>query len=311
MLDSVFALLGGLLLAGAGGEFFVRGLVGIARWARVPAGIVAVSIAAFATSSPELSVSVNAALAGTPQIGLGDAVGSNVVNVGFILGLALLLGELRVPWASLRRDFIVALLAPVFTAGLALDGELSRVDGVLMLCAFCAWLAFVLHDAWRSRSAATALAEQRRWLAVVLSGVGLAMLVLAGRLIVHGASSIGAALGLSPFVIGATMVAIGTSVPELATTLISRWRGHEEVGLSTVLGSNVFNGLFIVGTAATIHPITLHGRVVLVGLAFGTATVAMLYPVAGGLLRRWRGLLLVGTYVGFVALQLLTGDGAH
>ena len=185
----------------------MRGVVGITRWARVLAGIVAVSIAAFATSSPELSVSVNAALAGTPQIGLGDAVGSNVVNVGFILGLALLLREMRVPWVSLRRDFFVALLAPMFTAG-------PLLDGVLMLCAFFSWLTCVLRAAWKSRSAAGAvLAEQRHWLAAVLSVVGLAMLVLAGRLIVHGASSIGAALGLAPFVIGATMVAIGTSLP--------------------------------------------------------------------------------------------------
>jgi cation:H+ antiporter len=310
MLDSAFALLGGLLLAGVGGELFVRGVVGIARWARVPAGIVAVSIAAFATSSPELSVSVNAALGGTPQIGLGDAVGSNVVNVAFILGLALLLGEMKVPWVSLRRDFFVALLAPVFTAGLLLDGELSRLDGVLMLCAFVAWLTFVLHDAWKSRSAAGAvLAEKRHWLAAALSLAGLVMLVLAGRLIVHGASSIGAALGLAPFVIGATMVAIGTSVPELATTLISRWRGHEDVGIGTVLGSNVFNGLLIVGTVAVIHPVRLDGREVLIGLAFGTGTVALLFPIAGGRIARWRGLILVATYVGFVALQLLTHHG--
>jgi cation:H+ antiporter len=311
MVDSIFALLGGLFLAAAGGEFFVRGVVGLASWARVPAGIVAVSVAAFATSSPELSVSVNAALAGTPQIGLGDAVGSNVVNVGFTLGLALLLGEMRVPWASVRRDFFVALLAPVFTAGLLFDGEISRLNGVLMLCTFFSWLIFVLRDAWKSRSVAgAALAEQRHWLAAVLSVMGLVMLVLAGRLIVHGASSIGAALGLAPFVIGATMVAIGTSIPELATTLISRWRGHEEVGIGTVLGSNVFNGLLIVGTAAVIHPITLEGREVLVGLAFGGAMVAMLYPVAGGRIARWRGLMLVATYVVFVAMQLLSQHAA-
>jgi len=108
MIDAVFALLGGLALAGARGELFVRGVVGVARWARIPAGIVAVTVAAFATSSRELSVSVNAALAGSPEIGLGDALGSNVVNVGFILGVALLMGEMTHDLAGVRRDLSVA-----------------------------------------------------------------------------------------------------------------------------------------------------------------------------------------------------------
>lgn len=309
MVDAVFALLGGLALAGAGGEFFVRGVVGIAAWARIPSGIVAVTIAAFATSSPELSVSLNAALAGTPEIGLGDAVGSNVVNVGFILGLALLMGELAHDLKSVRRDLSVAALAPVATALLAVDGTLSRADGALMVLAFGAWLAVVVRDAWKERAAVGAIGERRHGLALALSAAGLAMLVLAGRLIVHGASAIGEAAGLTPFAIGATMVAVGTSIPELATTLISRWRGHEEIGLGTVFGSNIFNGLLIVGTVAIVHPITLQGRGVLIGLGFGLATVLLTVPWKAGRLGRVRGALLLLVYAVFVALQLLLGPG--
>jgi cation:H+ antiporter len=308
MFDSVFVLLGGLTLAAAGGEFFVRGVVGIARWARVPAGIVAVTFAAFATSAPELSVSVNAALAGTPNIGLGDALGSNVVNVAFILGVALLLGDLEVDLRRVGRDVGVALVAPLATAVLLFDGEVSRVDGAVILIAFVAWLAFVVRDAWRERSAAAGvLGEQRHALAVITSVAGLGMLVLAGRLIVSGASAIGAAAGLSPFVIGTTMVAVGTSVPELATTIISRWRGHEEVGLGTVLGSNLFNGLFIVGVAATIHPITVGDDGPLVACAFGFVSVLFTIPFAHGRLTRVRGAILLVLYAAFVALQLVRG----
>lgn len=304
MLDSIFTLLGGLVLAGAGGELFVRGVVGIARWARVPAGIVAVSLAAFATSSPELSVSVNAALAGNPSIGLGDAIGSNVVNIAFILGVALLLGELKVDRATLRRELVVAIGAPLLTAGLLFDGELSRLDGAILLVVFVVWLTFVIIDAWRERSAVGILGEGRHALALLTSAVGLGMLVLAGRLIVTGASAIGEAAGLSPFVVGTTIVAVGTSVPELATTIISRWRGHEEVGLGTVLGSNVFNGLFIVGVAASIHPITVGDLGPQLGLAFGVGTVLLTIPSATGLLKRSRGVLLLLVYAVFVGVQL-------
>jgi len=306
MLDSVFVLLGGLTLAAAGGEAFVRGVVGVARWARVPAGIVAVTIAAFATSSPELSVSVNAALAGTPQIGLGDAVGSNVVNLGFILGLALMWGGLQVPRETVRRDFPIALAAPLLTAAVVSDGVVSRLDGAIMLMAFAIWVFFVVRDARRARSAATeVLGEPRHSLTVVFSVGGLFMLVLAGRLIVSGASDIGLALGMRPFVIGATMVAVGTSVPELATTIIARWRGHEEIGLGTVLGSNVFNGLLIVGTTAVIHPIEVEGRAVLTALGFGVGLVAVVFPNREGNISRVRGLLLLAGYVAFVVTQLV------
>jgi cation:H+ antiporter len=268
---------------------------------------VAVTVAAFATSSPELSVSVNAALAGTPAIGLGDAVGSNVVNVAFIFGVALALRELKVDLAQARRDLAAAVAAPLLTGALLVDGELSRGDGVVLLVAFAGWLGWVVASAWRSRSAAGVLGERRHALAVVTSLAGLVMLVLAGRLIVSGASAIGGALGLSPFVIGTTLVAIGTSVPELATTIVSRWRGHEEIGVGTVLGSNLFNGLFIVGTAATLHPIAIADRGPLLGLAFGIVSVLLTLPGAGGRLSRARGAALLALYAAFVVVQLRLG----
>jgi cation:H+ antiporter len=301
-------LLAGLALAGFGGEIFVRGLVGIAQWVRIPSGIVAVTLAAFATSSPELSVSVNAALDGTPQIGFGDAVGSNVVNIGLVLGLALAIGAIKAPRGSVRRDFPVAILVPFLTALLLIDGELSRIDGVVMIGLFCVWLGVVLVEAWRQRSAAKAvLGERRHWLAAVLSAVGFIVLVIAGRLVVTGASEIGSYIGLDPFIIGATIVAIGTSIPELATTVISRWRGHEEVGLGTVLGSNIFNGFFIAAVAAVIHPIVIAWQEVAIGLGFGALTVAMIYPGRDGIIGRRRGVMLLAIYAVYVVAILQAG----
>lgn len=308
MLDGILFLLAGLAMAGLGGELFVKGVVGIARWARVPSGIVAVTLAAFATSSPELSVSVNAALEGKPQIGLGDALGSNVVNIGLILGLALVLGAINTPRDSLRRDFPVALLVPVLTAFLIIDGEISRLDGVLMLAGFLVWLIAVTIEAWRRRSAAEeVLGERHHGIALLYCAGGLALLILAGRLIVMGATGVGNALGMDPFVVGATMVAIGTSIPELATTVIARWRGHEEIGLGTVLGSNIFNGFLIIGTAATIHPIAVAWQEVAVGLGFGALTVLAVYPGRAGLIERRRGVLLLALYGIYLATILQLG----
>jgi cation:H+ antiporter len=305
MNDSL-ALILGFVCAGAGGELFVRGIVDVARATRVPPGIVAVTLAAFATSSPELTVAISAALAGTPEISLGDALGSNVVNVALILGLTAVIAAIRTtPRDGVQRDFPAALLVPLLLAALAYDGTLSRADGVALLVTFMLWLTLTIIEAWKRRSAAeTVLGETRPWLAATQCVLGLGLLVAAGRLIVVGGLGIGTALGLDTFVVGATLVAVGTSIPELATALISRWRGHDEVGLGTILGSNIFNGLFIVGVAATMAPIRIAWNDVAVSLLFGLVTVAVVFPGRGGAIGRGRGLVLLVLYVGYVLAVL-------
>jgi cation:H+ antiporter len=303
------SLLAGLILAGLGGELFVRGLVGVARWVRIAPGIVGLTLAAFATSSPELSVSVNAALEGRPQIGLGDAIGSNVVNLSLVFAIALSLADVVAPRSSIRRDFPVALLVPLLSALLIVDGVLSRLDGLLMLGLFLTWLAFTLVEAWRRRSAVEEVLGERRRALIVLSALaGLAMLIVAGRLIVFGGTIVGQFLGLDPFLIGATIVAIGTSIPELATALIARFRGHTEVGLGTVLGSNIFNGFFVVALVSIIHPVELRWQEVAVGLGFGVLVIVASYPVQG-IIQRRRSILLVALYVAYLVALLQSGTG--
>ncbi len=296
----VLAVVAGVVFAAVGGELFVRGVVGVAHWARIPPAIVAATIAAYATSSPELSVAVNAALAGDPRISLGDALGSNVANVALILALAVMISGLHTPRAGLRRDFPVALGVPFLTGALLLDGTLSRPDAALLLSLFAAWLVAAVLAARRERVAeAVPLAQGRA--AIVLSCVGgLVLLLAAGRLIATGARAIAAAMGVDEFIIGATVVALGTSVPELATTLVARLRGHDEVGLGIILGSNVFNGLFIVGVAAAIHPIAVRVQDVAVALLFGVLALALAWPPRSGYLRRPRGGLLLALYAAYV-----------
>lgn len=298
-------LLLGVVCAGVGGEIFVRGAVGLARWARIAPGIIGATVAAFATSSPELAVAINAARAGNPQIALGDALGSNVVNVALILAVALLISGIQSPRETLKRDFPVALLIPVLTALLLLDGELSRGEGILMLVLFLAWLVTAVRDARKKRSAAEdILGEQRRWRVVLSCVGGLACLGLAGNLIVTGARGIALAVGIDEFVIGATLVAVGTSAPELATVIIAKLRGHDEIGLGTILGSNIFNGIFIVAVAAILHPITVAWWEVATALAFGLSALAVTYPTREGFIGRRRGIGLLVIYAGYLAIIL-------
>ena len=304
-MNDYVALILGVTCAGTGGELFVRGAVGLAHWARISPGIIGATVAAFATSSPELSVSINAAMAGNPQIALGDALGSNVVNVALILAVVLVISGIQSPRDSVKRDFPVALLVPVVTSVLILDGALSRFDGILLLSMFIIWLLAAITEARKQRSASDKiLGEHRGWLALVLCVVGLAFLVAAGSLIVAGARGIAISWGIDEFVIGATVVAVGTSAPELATTIIAKLRGHDEVGLGTILGSNIFNGLFIIATAAIISPITVSWREVAVALVFGLVTVAFTLPTRRGFIERRRGVLLLVLYVAYLTAVL-------
>lgn len=309
LMNPYVLLLAGVVCAAIGGELFVRGVVGIARWARVSAGIIGATFAAFATSSPELSVSVTSALAETPQIALGDALGSNVVNLALILGLALLISPIHAPRGSLRRDFPVTLLVPLLLGVLAYDGVLTRVDGFVLLALFATWLVTVVLEARRQRSAAgQVLGEARHGLALLSCLGGLVFLVASGKLIVLGAKGIALAHGMDAFIIGATLVAIGTSAPELATVIVAKLRGHDEVGLGTLLGSNIFNGLFIVAVAAIIYPIPIGLMEVSTGLIFGLLSTAAAFPDKQGHLGHGRGWMLLALYAVYLGLILRGGS---
>ena len=298
-----FNLLIGVCFAGIGGELFVRGSVGLAHWLRISPGIIGATVAAFATSSPEISVSITSALAKKPQIALGDALGSNVVNVALILGLALLFKPIKVPKGSIGRDFPVALFVPVITGLLFIDGILTRVDGCILITVFFGWLWVTIQKARKERSDAESVLGENRTGYVILSCViGLAFLIFAGNFIVAGGRGIAASFGIPEFIVGATIVAVGTSVPELATTVIASLKGHDEIGLGTVLGSNIFNGLFVVGVAATINPIEMPWQPITIALVFGVVALLQALPIRGGKITKEQGILLLASYLLYVVI---------
>lgn len=316
MTQDILMLGAGVLLAWFGGELFVRGGVGLARWARWPAAVIGVTVAAFGTSSPELMVAVNAAMDGVPEISLGDVLGSNVVNVSLILGIVLCISSMKADSPGLGRDWTLSLLLPAVVVVFLIDGHFSRVDAALMLLGFLGWLVAVVRQA-RAHAAAQPQDESEGGPPVALGKVifhvaaGLALLIGSAQLVVFGAKGIAVALGWSPFVVGAVVVAVATSTPELATTLISTLRGHDDVGLGNILGSNIFNVLVIASVAALIHPYDVKVPELVPSLVFGAVTVLMILPDGEDRVPRWRGGVLLALYVAYTLLSLRLGGASH
>lgn len=309
-LITALVLLAGVACAAIGGELFVRGAVALSERLRVPAAVIGTTIAAFATSSPELSVGVQAALAGQPEIALGNALGANVINVTFVLGVVLTGGALKARRRELRRELGVAMAAPILTLIALIDGKMVRAEAVVLLAVFAGWLVAVTRHAQRRRVAADA--EPARdlgpaWATVAAIVGGLVLLVLSGSLIVDSAAEIGVRVGLDPFVVGAAIVAFGTTAPELATALISRRHGHADIGVGTVLGSNVFNNLWIVGLVAVIEPVRTDAAEVLVAVVAGIAGLVLILPDRRGRVASSRGPILLALGAGYAVLSVLLG----
>lgn len=305
MNEAILQLIAGVVLAWFGGELFVKGGVGLAAWARWPTAVIGVTVAAFGTSSPELMVAIHAAKDGVPQISLGDVLGSNVVNVSLVLALVLSFSGMKAEDPGVLRDWFVSLLVPGILYALLMDGWFSRSDAIIMMGCFFAWLFVVISHA-RAHAATKAASAEKvpmiRMLGLIL--LGLVLLIGAAQFVVHGGKTIALALGWSPFIVGAVIVAVATSTPELATTLIARMRGHHDVGLGNILGSNIFNALFIASVAALIQPYKVNLPELMPSLLFGALTTLLIIPGPGGYIGRFRGVLLLSIYVAYVMLSL-------
>ena len=308
MLTALLLLLAGVVLAWLGGTLFVDGSVGLARWARWPTSVVGVTMAAFGTSSPELMVAIQAARDGLPQISLGDVLGSNVVNIALVLAIVLSFSSMKVEDSGVRRDWAWALSVPFVMMAILWDGWFSRIDALILMSLFSVWLIVVVRHALRHRasSSAPSLDSAPFSLSKIAPQVivGLAVLGGAAELVVRGGKGIAEALGWSPFVVGAVIVAAATSTPELATTVVSRMRGHHDVGLGNILGSNIFNALLIASVAAAIQPYRVRPMELIPSLLFGAVATLFILPGRQGHLGRWRGVALLALYVVFIFSSL-------
>lgn len=291
----------GLVALFFGGEYLVRGASGIARSFRLSPMVIGLTIVGFGTSAPEMLVSVQAALAGQPAIAIGNVLGSNIANVLLILGVSAVIAPLLIPVRKIWRDLGFMLLATATIWVMLLDGEVTRFDGLLLLGGMIAFLAtaFLTGSAEPQDEAGTT----PLWLSSVQTVAGLVVLVIGARLLVDSATDIARTFGISEAVIGLTIVAVGTSLPELATSVIAAMRKQTEIAVGNVVGSNVFNIFGILGVTALIAPIPVEDRFVAIDMYWVAGTAIGLTVIAAimGGLPRLAGALLLGAYGGYLA----------
>lgn len=311
----------GLFLLLAGGEGLVRGAVGLARRMGISPFIVGLTIVGFGTSAPELVVSVDAALAGAPGIAVGNVIGSNLANMMLIIGAAALLCPLTVHPDALRRDSFVMVGATVLFVVFAYDGTLTRLIGAGLICALFVYLAFSLWSDSRQNSPSATLhreeAEevsvvwpQQLWALIASVVLGLAALVVGSRFAVIGATAIAREAGISEEVIGLTLVAVGTSLPELATAIMAAKRGHADVCIGNVIGSNIFNLLGIAGAAALVTPLSFNMNVIQTDLwsLFAVTGIFVAFMMTGRRILRWEGFILLILYTIYITHHLWLGS---
>jgi len=307
----------GIALLGGGGDLLVRGAVSLARLLRVGPVIIGLTIVAMGTSAPELAASLTAALRGSGDVAIGNVVGSNIINVALIVGLAAVVLPIAVHLSAVRLEWPVMLAFSAAGIAMAWDGTISRLDGAILLLGLVAFTGALIRSARRGSTAPDAqiLASEVDALTVrparhlVLLDVslvlgGVVLLVIGAQLLVRGAVSIAEVAGLSERVIGLTVVAAGTSLPELATSLVAARRGQAEIALANVLGSNIFNLGAILGIVALVQPQAVAPEIG-ADLWWMLAYAVALFPIMRTDMRITRlegGLLLgsYGVYLGFL-----------
>lgn len=305
----VLTLLGGLVLLTGGGELLVRGAAALALRVGLTPLIVGLTVVAFGTSSPELAVSLEAAANGLGDVSVGNVVGSNICNVALILGIAALIRPIRIHAQLVRLDVPLMIAASLLLAVLLADGAMGRVAGAVCVGALVVWIGVGIRLARRETSRVEAEFEAgvgapraAGWLHALMVLAGLGALFLGGGLFVDGAVELARAIGASEAVIGLTIVAIGTSLPELATSLIGAARGHGDIAMGNVVGSNLFNILGILGIAALVAPLEISG-VGWADLAVMAGVALLLLPMArsGHTLSRIEGGVLLAVYAAYMA----------
>jgi len=312
MLGNIFELIVGLILLIWGADRFVHGAAATARNLGIPPLLIGLTIVALATSAPEILVSLVAALRGEPDLAVGNAIGSNIANIGLVLGVVALLRPVELKSATLRREMPALLAVSLLAVSLFLDSYLSRVDGLVLLTGLIIVMIWLTRLGIRSSASDPLKAEfeaeipkhMSMRVALLWLLVGIGTLLLGAELLVDGAVEIAQSLGVSEVVIGITMVALFTSLPELAVSVVAAFKGEYGLAIGNIVGSNIFNLLAVLGVAASVQPAALPPSVlslhIFVMVAFTLVLFAMTYEYEGrGRISRFEGFALVAAYVAY------------
>lgn len=314
----------GLIALVAGAQLLVRGSSRLALSFGISPLVVGLTVVAFGTSAPELAVSVRSAWGGQVDIALGNVVGSNIFNVLFILGLSALIAPLVVAPQLIRQEVPIMLGASLLLFLLALDGGISRADGALLFALVIAYTVFLIRQSRRETRAtqdeyaqefgarATATWDRHWGVQVALILAGLALLVLGANWLVDAAVAFARMLGLSEMVIGLTIVAAGTSLPEVATSVVATVRGERDIAVGNVIGSNAFNILAVLGLSGLVAPqaLTVAPALLSFDLPVMIAVAVACLPIffTGHTIARWEGVLFLFYYAAYVAYLLLAAQ---
>jgi cation:H+ antiporter len=318
---NVLLLILGIALLTAGGEALIRGSLAAAKRLGVSPLLSGLVIVGFGTSAPELVVSIDAAANGRPDIAIGNVVGSNIGNICLILGVCALITPLAVRPLALRRDAVTVVAASILFLVLVGGSALNRVDAAIFLLALLAYLswAYLTEQSSFSSSAELHKAEAEELTRVPTSVLltiaavifGLVLLIVGSHVLLKGAVGIAEHFGVSEAVIGLTLVAVGTSLPELSISVIAAIRRHVDVAVGNVLGSNIFNLLGILGISALLQPLPVHARILQFDqwVMLGAALVLMLFLYTGRRLSRVEGALLLSGYGVYIGLSFSVFGG--
>lgn len=305
MLSNLLLLAAGLVLLTLGADYLVRGAISFANRLGMPPLLIGLTVVGFGTSMPELLVSMQAALDGAPAIAVGNVVGSNIANILLILGLAAAISPIPAMIPSLKRDMVMMLFAAVVMLGLGYLGLIGFLTGLAMFALLAAYLAWVTYTDRRRMSAEEAelVVKLAGWKEALFIAGGLAGLFIGANLLIDAATSIALQFGISEAVIGLTIVAVGTSLPELATSVVAAFRRQAEIALGNVVGSNIFNILGILGLTAMVVPVPVEPSMASFDIPFmlGVSLALVALILLTGRIGRPAGVAMLAIYTGYVA----------
>ena len=312
MNNPLIAIAFGLACLYWGAELLVRSSVALAKRLGVSSLIIGLTIVAFWTSAPELVVSMQAAWKHTGDIALGNVVGSNICNLGLILGISALIRPLRVEIQMIRIDVPILILGSGIMTLMILDNCISTLEGIMLTLMMGLYILLTLHNTRKEKTEIKTplppvipVKRSKTWLDFFLILMGLGLLMLGAHFLVKGGIIAAEYLGVSQAFIGLTVVAAGTSLPELATSLVAAWKGESDISVGNLIGSNLFNLFAILGLSSLVHPIQAP-EIKLLDLFYMLALTIVILPLmkTGFTLKRWEGGLLVSGYIVYIILRL-------
>lgn len=305
MLLNVVVLLIGFALLIKGADWFVDGSAGVARKLRVPTLIIGMTIVAMGTSAPECAVSVAASLKGSNSMAISNVIGSNFFNLLVVCGVCALFKTLPIQRSTLKTEFPLSILAGILLVVMGYFGmSISRLDGGILLAVFACFLAWMVISARKARNAAAEEDDEKAmpgWKCAVYIVVGIVAIVVGGDYVVDSASAIASAFGLTQTLIGLTIVAFGTSLPELVTSIVAAKKGEVDMALGNVIGSNLFNVLFVIGVAAVVSPMAMIWENVIDGILLAIVSlIALFFAIRGENINRREGAAMIAMYVIYI-----------